>query len=138
MQVDTGTASADFDIATLPPTLHDIARVVGVQGVVKLVEAYGGVRLYVPQALDADHTLARLLGLPSAQSLAALLGGDCIDVPRCHRAAKRARDAALMRDAAMGMSQRDLARKYLMTERNVRLIWRAAEDQDDRQQGTLF
>lgn len=128
----------DIDLALLPPTLHEMARVVGVEGVRKLVDAYGGVRLYVPQSVDQDHPLAELLGLAAARAMSAELGGDVIDVPRCHLAVKRARDAALVRDAAQGMSQRDLARKYGMTERNVRLIWRAAGIEADDRQGALF
>lgn len=128
----------DLDLDLLPPVLRELAAQLGVAPITRLVEAHGGTRIYVPHAVDEEHRLVAVLGLAPARALCAALGGDYLDVPRCLRAAKHLRDQALIRDARAGMTQRELALKYGMTERNVRLLWRAAGLEVDDRQAELF
>jgi len=121
----------------LPPSLRDIADLIGLPGTLKLVETYGGVRLYVPKKLDADHKLAQLIGLEHAAKLAATYGGELhFDIPRAVEATRAARDRSIRADQASGSTHRELALKYNLTERQIRNILGA--DNESSQQEQLF
>jgi hypothetical protein len=127
----------DIDIDDLPVQAREIADVVGLGAATALVARYGGVRLYVPETLTAEHPLVQLIGMDAAERLARHYGRERIEVPRCVDAVRRARNRALVRDAEH-MSQPELARKYQITERAVRLIWRDAGIAPDDRQAALF
>ena len=42
----------------LPPRLREIAAVIGLDKTLALATAVGGLRIYVPASVDADHALA--------------------------------------------------------------------------------
>lgn len=126
-----------IDITDLPSQAREIADVVGLGATAALVASYGGVRLYVPETIVPDHPLVHLIGIEAARLLAQRFGGDRIEVPRCADALRRVRNRALVEDA-QHMSQRDLALKYHLTERAVRLIWRDAGLPADDRQASLF
>ncbi|MHB1333415.1 MAG: Mor transcription activator family protein [Sulfuriferula sp.] len=118
----------------LPGTLRDIAALIGLPGTLKLVETYGGVRLYVPKRLDAEHELARLLGLEHAAKLAATYGGELhFDIPRAVAATRAARNRCIKADRASGSTHRQLALANSLTERQIRTIL-GEEAEDDRQE----
>lgn len=123
----------DLEQRYLPGVLQDIAELIGLPGTLKLVETYGGVRLYVPKKLDAAHDLARLIGLDRATLLAETYGGqDHFDIPRAVAATRAARDARIRADRADGMTHRELALANRLTERQIRTIL-GDEPEDDRQ-----
>jgi len=130
-----GSESHLVKLEDLPNSLQDIAELIGLAATVKLVETYGGVRIYVPQTIEPDHALAALLGHDNALRLARAYGGhEHFDLPRATLAVKRARDAALTADYLAGISYRQLALKYQLTERGVRkIIARAGITEEDRQ-----
>lgn len=49
----------------------------------RLVEAYGGTRLWVPHRVNQASELARTIGLPAARQMAAAQGGTWAKVPVC-------------------------------------------------------
>lgn len=122
----------------LEPILQDIVELIGLPHTMRLVETYGGVRLYVPkQSLEDDHDLVRLIGREAAEKLQTIYGGEShFDIPKAERALRAVRDAEIRaaRTARTGrMSVRELALKYGLTERNIRYI--LGEMEDDRQVG---
>lgn len=127
----------EIDIEDLPAQAREIADLVGLGATTALVARYGGVRLYVPETIPSDHVLAALIGMDAAARLAQRYGGDRLEVPRCADALRRVRNRALVREA-QSMSQRELALKYGLTERAVRLIWRDAGMPPDDRQSSLF
>lgn len=127
----------EIDIEDLPAQAREIADLVGLGATTALVASYGGVRLYVPKTIVPDHPLVHLIGSAAAQQLAQRYGGDHLELPRCADALRRVRNRALVHDAKQ-MSQRDLALKYRLTERAVRLIWRDAGLPADDRQASLF
>jgi len=127
----------EIDITDLPEQAREIADVVGLGATASLVASYGGVRLYVPETIVPDHALVHLIGLDAAQRLAQRFGGDRLEIPRCAEALRRVRNRALVEDAKR-MSQREIALKYRLTERAVRLIWRDAGLPPDDRQASLF
>lgn len=116
------SASSD-DLALLPQSLQAMAQIIGLQGVLALVRAYGGVRLYVPTRLPDDHVLIDLLGRPAAEMLAAEYGGQPhFDIPRAEGLVRALRNRRIQADRAAGLSVRDLALKHQLTERQVAKI----------------
>lgn len=123
---------SDDTLDLLPGVLREIADLIGLPATLILVEAYGGVRLYVPYKVPADHPLALLIGLSAAEKLAEVFGGsEHFDIPRAVAIARQARNRKLREDRTTGMSHRNLAQQYGMTERQVRNI--LGEEVDDRQ-----
>ena len=119
----------------LPGILQEFAVLIGLAGTLRIVETYGGVRLYVPKTVDGDHDLVKLIGIEAARKLAAEYGGELhMDIPRAVAATRAARDACIHADRAAGMTHRELALKYKLTERQIRNIL-GFEEEDDRQVG---
>ncbi|MEX0732863.1 MAG: Mor transcription activator family protein [Aquisalimonadaceae bacterium] len=112
----------------LPARIAEIAEVVGMSAALELVQGWGGLRVYVPEQLQSDHPLARALGVSAARALAARYGREKIDVPRCVAAVRAARDECIRRDHAAGVSARQLAITYQLTERAIwKILARHAE-----------
>lgn len=125
----------ELEARYLPGVLQEIAELIGLPGTLKLVETYGGVRLYVPKKIDAAHDLARLIGLDHATLLADTYGGeDHFDIPRAVAATRAVRDVHIRAARADGMTHRELALANKLTERQIRTIL-GDEGEDDRQIG---
>lgn len=118
----------------LEPILQDLVGLIGLHPTMQLVQAYGGVRLYVPKlALDDDHSLVRLIGNEAVKKLQAMYGGEPhFDIPKAERALRAVRDAEI-RAKRLCSSVRLLALEYRLTERQIRTI--CGEMEDDRQVG---
>lgn len=128
----------ELDIDQLPPQAAEIAEVVGVEPALRLVKAWGGVRLYVPQQMPEDHLLVSTLGRAEADALAARYGGETIQIPRCLHALRAVRNGEIRRARAAGASPALLALRHGLTERQVyAILAAAAQPVDDRQQSLL-
>lgn len=64
-----------------PAELAWLADHIGADATLRLIEAHGGTRLYVPEKPNQGSPLARLVGLSQARALADRYGGDYIRVP---------------------------------------------------------
>jgi Mor family transcriptional regulator len=128
------TPAIDTDL--LPPLLQELVALIGLTATMKLVERYGGVRLYVPKrAPDQDHELVQLIGTEAVSKLVAAYGGEVhFDVPLAQRALRAVRSTQIRIKRAT-CSVRELALEYRTTERNIRLI---CNDDDDDRQPALF
>lgn len=54
--------ASDHRYELLPPGTQEVADAIGVDAALKLVEAHGGTRIFIPASCDKDHWLAQLLG----------------------------------------------------------------------------
>ncbi|MBX9752297.1 MAG: hypothetical protein K5Q68_22095 [Roseococcus sp.] len=72
-----------------PASLVDIAEVIGVAAALRLVDAFGGMTLYVPEKLDPAHRLVQSIGMSAAEALIARYGLEKIEVPTLHMARTR-------------------------------------------------
>lgn len=126
-----------IDASLLPPILQDFVDLVGLHATMRLVEAYGGVRLYVPKGeLAEDHYLVRLIGREAAEKLQAMYGGEPhFDIPKAERAMRAVRDARI-RARRADTPVRALALEHRLTERQIRTICGELEEDDD--QAALF
>ena len=110
-----------FDPDALEVTLAAIVRAVGIGPALRLADAHGGERIYIPRAanLQESHRLVGLLGLDAAFALARAFGGDRLKIPKCRRMADRRRREEIGRRYAGGDTARALAREFGMTEDSV-------------------
>jgi len=123
-------AQANTDL--LPRILQDLAELIGLQLTMRLVEEYGGIRLYIPKCdMADDHALVKLIGREAAEKLQREYGGEPhMDIPLALASVRAVRNAEI-RAARPHKSASHLAREYRTTERNIRLI--CGEIKDDKQ-----
>ncbi|AGG89906.1 hypothetical protein [Rhodanobacter denitrificans] len=110
---------AAIDAGDLPPRLAALAELIGLPAMLRLVEARGGTRVYVPDVASADHWLARLIGLPAMEQLVAEHSRDYIELDRAAAALRAARDRKIVADNAAGTSTATLALENGLTQRQV-------------------
>lgn len=123
------------DESLLPGILQEIAELIGLPATLKLVSHYGGVRLYVPKRLPADHILITIVGEAAALSLVERFGGlDHFDIPKAQAISVALRNRKI-REEYPSLSQRKLALKYGLTERQVRKILAVEQASETRQMG---
>ena len=109
--------------ASFTGVLAEIAEIIGENGASLIADHYGGRRLYFPVNMQMDsHPLAQLIGLGGAQKLSNVFCGEDVEIPLCAARERARRNAQILADRAAGMSVREAAKKYRMTERCVRLI----------------
>jgi len=125
----------EVDESLLPGILQEIAELIGLPATLKLVSHYGGVRLYVPKRLSADHILVTIVGEAAALKLVEQFGGlDHFDIPKAQAISVALRNRKI-REEYPSLSQRKLALKYGLTERQVRKILAVEQVSETRQMG---
>ncbi len=95
----------------------ELATLIGEDAFVRLAEAFGGTRLYVPISINADHEIAKAVGLDAAERLVERLAPDVIKVPL-------ARELRARHYRAAGHSNAQIARKIGITESGVEGLFR--------------
>lgn len=120
----------------MPPSLAELVRLIGLASTLKLVERFGGIRLYVPleQHLRDSHPIARAIGVDAARTLARDRATETLEIPLAKDYLRRVRDR-VMAGQYETKSATELAREYGMTRRNV--FYRLGAANDDSQ-GDLF
>lgn len=109
-------------LAVLPPLLQDFVRIIGLQPTMRLVERFGGLRIYIPMHAAPDHQFSQVIGLDNLAKLATVYGGEAhFQLPKAQRALLALRDEAI-RSAFGTRSIRQLAIDYQLTERHVSRI----------------
>lgn len=116
----------------LPPSLADLVRLIGFPATLKLVERFGGGRLYVPleEHLTEQHAIVLAIGKEAARKLSRDRSTEILEIPRAATYMRAVRDT-LMREQYETKSASELAREYGMTRRNV--FYRVGADEDDEQ-----
>lgn len=110
----------------------ELAELIGEDAMVRLAEAFGGTRLYVPQSIGAKHEIARAIGLDAARRLVERLAPDVVKVPL-------ARELRARHYRAAGQSDRQIARRLGITESGVeKLFARVRARGDADRQPELF
>jgi hypothetical protein len=104
-----------MNLPTPPAELEPLASRLGAWGLFKLIDAHGGLRLYIPRRPRDTDDLGALLGMEAVEKLAAEWGGDYLKVPLARAWFARCLEA-------QGLSQRRIARHMRTTENTVRLL----------------
>lgn len=101
----------------LPGALGEIAEIIGIPAAVRMGEAVGGTRIYIPATVGEDHWLSEIIGRDLAQKIAAhfALGrlGISLDLPLLPRSLR------IDMLTARGDSARAIALKLGITRRTV-------------------
>ena len=100
----------------------EIAEIIGLPATTRLVEAYGGRRLFVPKHSKTQHKLAHLLGFEQARRMSHHFGGECLFIARGTNTARAKRNAEITRAFDTGTSVPALARAHQLTERQIYTI----------------
>lgn len=112
----------DLCIDLLPALLQDFVRLIGLTATIAIVQAYGGVRLYVPKQAVPDHPLTKLIGLENLNALCVAVGGEeHFTIPKAEAALRHLRDQKI-RSEHGPKSVRQLAREHGLTERMISYI----------------
>lgn len=121
------------DISILPPLLQDFESLIGLAATMKLVEKYGGLRIYIPAKADPNHPMAHLIGTANLAALGREFGGiPHFQLPKADRALKALRNARIAADSRH-KSARMLALEYKLTEGQIVRILSRYNQQDERQ-----
>lgn len=94
--------------------LEGLIATIGDAAARKLVESFGGVRVYVPQLPEPEDMLSRLIGVEAALKLAQVYGGERLELP--HPNSRRDKILSLRRS---GLSVDAIALEAGCTRRRV-------------------
>lgn len=108
-----------IDASDLPPRLAELASVIGLPATLRLVEARGGTRIYVPDTVTSDSWLARLIGLIPFEALVKHYRREFLVLDRAAAALRAVRDRRIIADHAEGASTASLALECGLTQRQV-------------------
>ena len=110
-----------FEGIPLPPVLADLAKQLGYFVAQRLIEAYGGTRVYIPRLehLSVNHPLSVRVGYQVALRLSRVYGGGAIPVPRGARELRAARNQMILSYRRHGLTYADIALQHQITERTV-------------------
>jgi Mor family transcriptional regulator len=105
----------------LPPLIQDLIRIMGLDDTLALVEQYGGCVVHVPvnEAAIEGHYLSSTISTKGLKALIAEYQGEDINTPKAYRAILAARNTRLKQDRQRGMTIRQLAQRYQLTERRI-------------------
>lgn len=108
----------------IPVSLRAIARVAGLEPVLKLMNQYGGRVIYIPQDVSPQQNLDQLVGEMCFNSLRACYGGEMIYIPfpPTAKQIRIARDREIRSARAEGATVSSLARKHRLSMRTIRKI----------------
>lgn len=112
----------ESDLHLLPPSAQWLVREIGLPSTLKLVEVYGGTPICVPKRVGASCELLDVLGEDVFLKLQNKCSGMRLEIPRCLKAIRYIIYRKIRQDAASGIPQSELARRYKYTTRNIRKI----------------
>ena len=115
---------ADVRKEDLGEWASDLVRMVGLPATLKLIERWGGARLFIPrpEGLRPDHPLAAAIGFRLAQRLAAEVAGAAIRIPTVRRVIYPAMRRGIAQCRGVYPAG-PVARAYGVSEHYVYEIW---------------
>jgi len=114
-------------IEDLPQSICDLTQQIGLAATMKLIQQYGGTRLYLPKTLSPKHELLQLVGLTAARAIVGHFDDDRPHIPLASHALRRARNRAICVQAE-NISTPHLARQYGLHERSIYKILARSEN----------
>lgn len=118
---------------SLPQTVVDLVELLGHEATMRLVDAFGGIEIEVPNGKTVGKVegpltarIIEALGGGLAARFMATYGGEPLYIPRCAQAIRDERDRAIQADYDAGTRVPDIARKYMISERWVWVVLKRA------------
>jgi hypothetical protein len=119
----------------LPTSMVELSEVIGLRHALAIAEAAGGTLIRIPLGrgprASTAQRLQSLIGEAAYVTLVAHYGGCAINVPRCVKARRLARNWLILSAYDEGQSVTSLAKQYALTERQIRTILNRSWDQID-------
>lgn len=103
----------------LSPLLVELQEVIGLDNTLKIVERWGGVKLYVPQDIPGNHKIAQLIGKEAADALARYCGLERLNIPLARDYRRAMRNNEIYTRHKAGESVNDLALEYGISARQL-------------------
>lgn len=125
------------DRAWLTPKLNKIADVAGVRAAITLGTEMAGQEIYIPNTVNREHWLAKLVGLDEARAIAEVFGGHMISLPASLGGMRRKVTETLIRMIEEGRSVNQITRATGVCRATVYNHRSKVSDKDDPQ-GSLF
>ena len=122
---DAPQVFSDIEIINLmPSSFAFVAKLIGVEASLNLINTYGGTSVFVPakHGLKISHDITHVIGLKALQLLAGQLGGRNIEVPMGTPITIAMRNKAVRDYALKEKSKPKLARHFGITLRSIRTI----------------
>ncbi|BBF86296.1 putative bacteriophage transcriptional regulator [Aquitalea magnusonii] len=134
----------------LPEMAQLIADLIGLPKALKLIESWGGTTFPISKNKRRDgqiryEALAEVVGVDAANVMTRHFGGEVLSIPRCAVAMREVRDRMIRaefdqetREHPAVYAVNQLARRYQMTERNVWMVLKKADQVSETRQEVLF
>ncbi|MBS4015398.1 MAG: hypothetical protein KGZ86_03075 [Candidatus Latescibacteria bacterium] len=103
----------------MPESMRDLLRIVALQDVLKIIQEYGGTRLYFPSSPLPDKGLGKLIGMQAATALGKYCGSVSFDIPTLYMLRVKVRRNGVIQNLLAGATISETARLFGMTTRNV-------------------
>lgn len=123
-------------MSSLPPTLAEIADLIGSDKALAIARERGGTRVYIPAHAIDDHWLVDIVGRDAADQLCAAFARQYLEIPLGPRSAIGKIRADVDRMIEEGHSERKIALATGYSIRGVRK--RRGRRRDDPRQRSLF
>lgn len=110
-------------IELMPRSYAFVAKLIGVDAALNLINVYGGTSIFIPSkhALNINHDITQVIGFKCLQQLAEQLGNATIEIPMGEPIKIAMRNRAI-RELAKRESKPKLARRFNVTLRTIRSI----------------
>ncbi|WOE42920.1 Mor transcription activator family protein [Acinetobacter chinensis] len=125
---DAQQVFSDEEIINLmPKNFAFVAKLIGVEASINLIQAYGGTSIFVPSkhALKVSHEITHIIGLKALKLLSEQLGNGTIEIPMGTPITVAMRNKAVRDHALREPSKPKLARHFGLTLRSIRTILNA-------------
>jgi hypothetical protein len=104
---------------TLPASVQDLVKLIGMEDTRKLLSLYGGMRKYIPSGRSQNTNLENILSRPSFEAICREYGGDTIELPKVDSLVRAERDLEIFLQSSRGVSRKDLSKAYGLTIRHI-------------------
>lgn len=116
--------------------IKDLVAIVGDDAAALLMAAYGGTCLAIPKSFyNSLHPIALVIGLDALKALSRAYGGETLEIPRGIRQAMIKRNNDIAAKKKEGLSNRELARMFGLSTRQIGTILRTHRHQKEQGHG---
>lgn len=102
--------------------IDELIALIGEEAFLNLVCVFGGGKLYIGAKENGVRKLTIVMGSEAAHKMIQAYGGGWINVPRHTAAALASRNKQIIKDCDAGLTMRQLASKYELTDRQIYMI----------------
>jgi len=100
-----------------------LCEILGDSLALRVVQELGGRRFYISKKFKEEHNpFVPIIGADKAKELSLALSGIRLDIPVLDAHSRSARNSQILSDYNAGEKIGNLAKKYRMTERSIKLI----------------